>query len=99
MKKKVMDHQRKKKMMEAITRFIPITKRAIFLVLIFFSITTEAQRTDSVQSFSRKRFTTVVIGSAAAYTGAMVALSSAWYSKNDRQSFHFFNDANEWKQM
>lgn len=58
-----------------------------------------AQRTDSLNSFSKKRFNTVVIGETVAYTGAMVALSKAWYSQSDHQSFHFFNDANEWKQM
>lgn len=29
----------------------------------------------------------------------MVGLNSIWYSQYDRQSFRFFNDAGEWKQM
>jgi hypothetical protein len=33
------------------------------------------------------------------YAGANVWWSSAWYSKYDRSSFHFFNDWGEWNQM
>jgi len=58
-----------------------------------------SQRTDSVHHFSRKRLNTVIITSTVAYTGTMIGLSQAWYKNADRQSFHFFNDANEWKQM
>ena len=35
----------------------------------------------------------------AAYVGTMVTLSQAWYKNDARESFHFFNDAAEWKQM
>lgn len=59
-----------------------------------------SQSKDSItSSVNRKRLNTVIIGSGAAYTGTMVALSSVWYSQYDKQSFHFFNDAAEWKQV
>jgi len=85
--------------MEIINKFI-LFKRSPYLVLLLLgSSSLLAQRTDSVNSFSQKRFNTVVIGSALAYTGTMIALNSVWYSKSDRQSFHFFNDVNEWNQI
>ncbi len=36
---------------------------------------------------------------AAAYTGSMIVLGESWYKNQERESFHFFNDAAEWKQM
>ncbi len=34
-----------------------------------------------------------------AYTASMIVLGNAWYNDAAKQSFHFFNDAPEWKQM
>lgn len=34
-----------------------------------------------------------------AYASSMVVLANAWYDDTPRQSFHFFDDAPEWKQM
>ncbi len=56
-------------------------------------------QTDSIAYLNKKRLNTVIISSAIAYTGIMVGLNSVWYSQYDRQSFRFFNDADEWKQM
>ena len=47
----------------------------------------------------RKRFNTVIIGSAATYSITMVSLNELWYKDFDRSSFHFFNDSKEWKQV
>lgn len=58
-----------------------------------------AQQTDTAHQVNQKRLTWVVVSSAAAYTGTMIGLSSVWYSQYDKQSFHFFNDWEEWKQM
>lgn len=40
-----------------------------------------------------------MIGSAAAYGVALYGLNELWYSKNSHQSFTFFNDNAEWKQV
>jgi len=72
-----------------------------FMALIFIVITLpacHAQRADSLRA-NPTRLKVVIIGSGVAYTGAMVGLNSIWYSQYDRQSFRFFNDAREWKQM
>jgi uncharacterized protein YfiM (DUF2279 family) len=34
-----------------------------------------------------------------AYTASMIVLGNAWYADAPKQSFHWFNDAPEWKQM
>ncbi|MBL7839814.1 MAG: DUF2279 domain-containing protein [Cyclobacteriaceae bacterium] len=57
-----------------------------------------AQQTDSLH-VNKKRLTKVVVFSAAAYTGTLIGLSELWYKDSDRQSFRFFNDNAEWKQV
>lgn len=34
-----------------------------------------------------------------AYTTSMIVLGSAWYKDAPKESFHFFDDSHEWKQM
>jgi uncharacterized protein YfiM (DUF2279 family) len=60
-----------------------------------------AQTSDSVNAnrINKKRLKAVIIGSSSAYLGSMIGLSQVWYSNYDKQSFHFFNDASEWKQV
>ncbi|WP_439883432.1 DUF2279 domain-containing protein [Pontibacter sp. MBLB2868] len=36
---------------------------------------------------------------AVGYSALMISLNQAWYSKEERTDFHFFNDNSEWKQM
>lgn len=43
--------------------------------------------------------TKLIIATGATYTLSMVALSKIWYSQSPRQSFTFFNDWHEWKQV
>ena len=53
---------------------------------------------DSIK-LNTKRLYPVIGVTAVSYTAVMVGLSKVWYSQNTRTSFHFFNDAAEWKQM
>lgn len=66
------------------------------LAIIFSALQVFSQQPDSV---NRKKLNRLIIGTAAGYSMAMVGLSEAWYSGYDKQSFRFFNDANEWYQM
>ena len=50
-------------------------------------------------SINRKRMNTLVIGGASVYTAGMFALSELWYSESQRQSWHTFDDSQEWKQV
>lgn len=70
-----------------------------FLLLLLLIPGAAHPQSDSLQTINKKRLTWIVAGSTVAYTGAMVGLSSVWYSQYDKQSFHFFNDWHEWKQM
>src|SRR5689334_18246714 len=40
----------------------------------------------------RSRVRLITIANAAAYSGIMIGLNAAWYSKYDRSKFHTFND-------
>lgn len=72
---------------------------ALTLVFVIIYFPGFSQVNDSLTTVNPIRLKTVVIGSAVAYTGTMIGLNSVWYSQYDRQSFQFFNDAGEWKQM
>ncbi|MBN8575350.1 MAG: DUF2279 domain-containing protein [Cytophagales bacterium] len=78
---------------------IPVYKKIGWVVVLLCLPWAGYAQPDSVQTIHRKRQHWVIGSSATAYTGSMVFLSSAWYSQYKRQSFRFFNDAAEWKQM
>lgn len=48
---------------------------------------------------STKRLKPLLIGTGVAYTGALIGLNELWYSDFERESFHFFDDSKEWKQL
>jgi len=68
-------------------------------ILIFICLSSYSQEGDSLTKVNPARLKTVIIGSTVGYTGIMIGLNSVWYSQYDHQSFQFFNDAGEWKQM
>lgn len=72
--------------------------RWILLSFLFVSRVLYAQP-DSVVGVNKKRLAIVAVGTAVAYTGSIIALSNEWYSQSPKQPFHFFNDADEWKQV
>ena len=47
---------------------------------------------------AKKKLRWVIGGVALAYCFIVLALSTAWYSDQMLQPFHFFNDLPEWKQ-
>ncbi len=53
---------------------------------------------DSARQASKKVLP-IAIGAAAVYTGGLLWLNETWYKNEPRSSFHWFNDAREWKQM
>jgi hypothetical protein len=48
---------------------------------------------------NKKRLNLIRYGGAATYTVGMIGLNELWYRQSGRQSFSFFNDAAEWKQV
>jgi VanZ family protein len=74
-------------------------KKIFGLLLLTFSFFVDAQSPDSLQTSSAKRRNILLIGGVTAYSGAMIGLNEVWYKSSPRESFHFFNDASEWKQV
>ncbi|HTF17640.1 MAG TPA: DUF2279 domain-containing protein [Chryseolinea sp.] len=54
---------------------------------------------DSGRTLNKKRLTGLIVGSTVAYGAALYGLNELWYSHNPKQSFSFFNDNAEWKQV
>ena len=54
---------------------------------------------DTIRTVNKKRLTGLVVGSTVAYGITLYGLNELWYSQNSRESFHFFNDNAEWKQV
>jgi hypothetical protein len=69
--------------------------------LLFFLTTqlTYAQTDVDSSSVNKKRLNTFIIGSSVAYGTTLVGLNQLWYKDAHRQSFQFFNDNAEWKQV
>lgn len=67
-----------------------------FLLLLLSPLITFAQ-TDSTVNKKKLIIASTSVG--VAYAASMIVLGNAWYSDAPRTSFHFFNDAPEWKQM
>jgi Predicted periplasmic lipoprotein (DUF2279) len=74
----------------------PMSKaRSLFTIFFLISLTGFAN--DSIRS--KKRLNIIRFGGLATYSIGMIGLNEVWYSQSPRTSFHFFNDAAEWKQM
>ena len=74
----------------------------IFLSMIFtlsgLNNRSSAYAKQDTTQINRKRLSTVLIGGGVAYSASLVALNQAWY-KEQRSSFHFFNDCEQWNQV
>lgn len=73
------------------------SKKFFFIILLLPSLL-QAQLADSSQ-VNKKRLRGFVIGSSLAYSATLVGLHQLWYKDSRQQSFHFFNDNGEWKQV
>ncbi len=78
-----------------------VNRHILLYMFILYSFSTFAQ-TDSMfcrKSYPhKKRIVLVTSGTCIASVGSLTALAGAWY-QDDRSSFRFFNDMDEWKQM
>jgi hypothetical protein len=69
--------------------------------ILFFVVTIRpgfAQEKDTIV-INKQRLKNFVLVSSTAYGITLVGLNSLWYKHSPRQSFRFFNDDAEWKQM
>jgi hypothetical protein len=65
--------------------------------LIFLMVSHTLQAQDSI--VNKKKLNVVRYSALSAYAVTMIGLNEVWYSQSPRTSFHFFNDAAQWKQM
>jgi hypothetical protein len=70
-------------------------RRVLITVSILLACSLNAQRLDSLRL--RKGLTHAGLSSAA--VGSLVALNQVWYAPYATETFHFFNDAEQWMQM
>jgi hypothetical protein len=71
------------------------------LLLVCITLPVHSQR-DSVAShasLNKQRLKLIVVGSSVTYAAGIVGLNQLWYKNQERQSFQFFNDNAEWKQV
>lgn len=73
------------------------------VIALLFTASLSAQSFDAFfkpsDSLNKPRRNAVVIGTAAATTGSLVALNQLWYSDYQKTGFHTKNDNAEWLQM
>lgn len=66
--------------------------------IILLSIHVSAQQ-DTTNTIHKKRLRSFIIISSAGYGASLAGLSELWYKDTEKQSFQFFNDNAEWKQV
>ena len=77
---------------------IPVLFRLTTLFVFFFFVTFPTPAQDSL-SVNKKRLKKFVVISTVGYGSALIGLNQLWYQNSARQSFRFFNDNPEWKQV
>lgn len=69
---------------------------ALFLILLLPCSLSAQPDTSMV---NKKRLQSVLIGTTVGYGTGLAVLNHIWYKDSERQSFRFFNDQAEWKQL
>ena len=78
--------------------------RRILIILLFINATCLcAQPISTSDSLivkpNQKRLIAIGVGATALYSGTLIGLNELWYKQNEKSSFHFFNDNDEWLQL
>lgn len=75
-------------------------RRSITALFVFFAgLQTQAQGVSDSTEMNRKKLNRVIVVSGVGYTAGLLTLNHVWYKNSERQSFRFFNDNAEWKQV
>lgn len=74
-----------------------VSKWMLFLIACPLFATSQA--IDSTVHVNKTRLKIVTIGGTVAYGATLIGLNQLWYGDAERQSFQFFNDNAEWKQI
>jgi hypothetical protein len=78
-----------------------MTASRLVLLLLLISPSLPAQQSDSVNedAINTRRLRTVIVAGTAGYALTLAGLNELWYKDSPRQSFQFFDDNAEWKQV
>ena len=69
------------------------------LLALMLGLSPSIAQSQASDTLNNRRLRTVIITGALSYSVTMIGLNSIWYSQHGKQSFRFFNDGPEWKQM
>lgn len=76
-----------------VSRVVTVT---VFVSLVLGCLHADAQ---SDTTLNRRKVNTFLLAAGAGYTAGLLTLNHVWYKNTERQSFQFFNDNAEWKQL
>src|SRR5690606_16084182 len=72
---------------------------SVVLVSLVLGVRAQYQDTTANEEVRNRRLRTVVIAGSVTYGAGLAGLNHLWYKESSRQSFAFFNDLKEWKQV
>ncbi|EAY26759.1 DUF2279 domain-containing protein [Microscilla marina] len=72
---------------------------AIFLLYHSFVKAQPVVSNKDSSQVNRSRLRTLIVGSSVLYGAGLVGLNEVWYKNSPKQSFHWFDDSQEWKQV
>lgn len=87
-----------RKLTKSIQKHKSIIRWLLLLLVLFFSTPAFTQTYDS-STVHPGRMRTLVIGTAAGYSGLLLGLNALWYQDHPQTSFHFFNDTKQWMRV
>jgi hypothetical protein len=88
----------KNKMKRALKKKMMVVTRPLVMLFLALCSSLQAQPSDTTMVDSRKIKSFVWV-TGVAYTATLIGLSELWYKDSEKQSFAFFNDNAEWKQV
>lgn len=66
---------------------------------LFISVLPPLYAQGDSSAIDTRKLRTLAIASGVGYTAGLITLNHVWYKDTEKQSFHFFNDNAEWKQV
>lgn len=72
---------------------------SIFILFLLLTIVNCTYGQSDTTAVNNKRLKWFIGSSSVVYAGSLIALNELWYKDFPRESFHFFNDSQEWKQV
>lgn len=84
---------------KAISTSLLTTRMLLMLSVLMLNGTAATAQSQDSTTIDKRKLRTFILASAVGYGSGVAALNYVWYKNTDRQSFRFFNDNAEWKQV